>query len=303
MPRLPSTESVSRAKAHRSKVQDILREDAERQIAQGDLDPSVERLLKWLLSQKDMMGTSWKPSIEARRRISQLPYKEDHLRQNGLVYWLADEVRNLIISGQGYDAFKLIERFDPFILETLEPSLRREKYLFYCIGNSWCVRFKDGSKHEDKWALFKDEKWIRCIAFLLEHPYRDFSPRDILDGQHTEKETSDSLPPSDKKTIMAAFQKVYEDEGVDEGNFKWRKIVQTYKAMVRVSEIKGKLDFRWLYNPDSDRANVGGCISDGKKYIKKSLPHLWEHLNKYVKAGNSPRYIPPEKTPPWYIHW
>jgi hypothetical protein len=303
MPRIPSTESVSRAKAHRSKIQDILRKDAERQIAQGDLDPSSERLVKWLLSQENMMAASWTPSLDARRKIAHLPQQEDQLVQDGLVYWLADEVRNLIISSRGYEAFKLLEKFDLTIIEKLEPSLRREKYLFYCIGDSWFVRFKDGSKYEDKWALFKDEKWIRCIAFLLEHPYRDFSPRDVLDGQHTEKETSDSLPTADKKTIEAAFKKVYEDEGFDEENLKWRTIVQTYKKMVRVSEIKGQLNFRWLFNPDSDRANVGGYIKDGKTKIKKSLPHLWEHLNKYVKAGNSPRYIPPENTPRWYIHW
>ncbi len=249
-----------------------------------------------------MMTASWTPSLEARRKIAQLPLSEDSLRQDGLVYWLADEVRNLIISGRGYEAFKLLERVDPFIIEKLEPSLRRENYVFYRGGDSWFVRFKDGSEHQNKWALFKDEKWVRCLAFLLEHPYKDFSPRDVLEGQYVEKEHSDVHHPAERKTIEAAFRKVYEDVDGDVDGTTWRTLKQEYKKVVRVSETKeGKLNFRWLYNPDSDRVNVAKHIKDGKDKIKKLLPHLWGHL-RYVKAGNSPRYIPPDSIK-WHIHW
>jgi hypothetical protein len=303
MPRIPS-KSFEIGKTLSAKIESILREDAEQQIAQGDLDPSDTRLLQWLLSQEGMMTASWKPSIEARRKIACLPQKEDALIQNGLVHWLADEVRNLILESRSYEAFKLLERVDPSIIEKLEPSLRREKCVFYRAGNSWFVRFKDGSKDQDKWAVFKDEKWVRCIAFLLEHPYEKLSPRDVLAGRHLEKSEKNPLnvpPLKFQKEVEKSFRELDKDDNYDED--KWRNLIKAYEKEVRIKRTeKGELYFNWLYIPESERIGITQHIRKGKAAIKKSLPHLENHL-RHLKGGYSPHYTPPPNTPRWHIHW
>jgi hypothetical protein len=320
MPKIPD---LSLERDRQAKIYKILREDAERTLKQGGLSQSVEKLYRLLLSQSEMVGIigTWMPSLDARRKIA--AYQEDSLIPDGIQLWLADEVRDLILSHRSGEAVKLIEKFTlPGLIETLEPIAAKKTHLFYLLGDIWFIKF------ENKATWVDDTMGVRYVAKLLEHPYHDFSPADLKDAiigiydagskaVHSKdgylmpgQKTRMVKVPANKKTIEAAFSELAEKLSIEnpesrlEAQDEWRELKKVYKDDVSVAlDAEGKPVFRWKRNPDSsDRSNLTQQIKSAKEKIGARLPRIKEHL-KLIKTGNPMKYIPPEHTPSWFIYW
>lgn len=336
MPKIPNFE---KGEEQRKCIHGILREDAQRQLSQGLLNPAVEELLRLLISQDRMVGTidTWMPSLDARRKIAQLT--EAHLVPDGVLYWLGGEVRKLVLQGNSYQAIKLIEDFNPSTIELLEPRLKQEKNIFYLLGDSWFIRFQDGSKHQDRWALLQDKKRIRYIVHLLENPNNPLTSERLIElvegiDSDVERKSWDDLiaaedfiakdlPYNDaykralrlirsgrakrdmiEKFILETYENAQKtrDENYSDYVDKWVDLQRSIKDIVKFDPESGR--FFWKKDKDKNRENartlVKKHIVEAQKEIEKKLPHLYRHLYKNIKTGVVCTYNP-ETAPEWFI--
>ncbi len=323
MPRIPD---FNIGQKFRDAVYRILRADATAALKAKDLSPEVERLYRLLLSQGKMVGTinTWMPSLDAQREIAAL---RDELMEgrcpntNHSRVWLADTIRQLILSSQELEALSLMENIcKPHILNAALHVSEKYPCLFYRIGDVWLLAYS-GKK-----TVVKDTLGIRFIACLLESPLRDCTPRELkeaatggvpvaqivkaqIKSEGLSIETYKADPPGSKKEIKAWLEQLYlELETADSAEEKLliaekiKEIAKEFNVVISESA-KGPRQYRFRRTPpdDTKRSNITIQISDAIKKIKKVHAELGSHLKEAIKTGSKFRYALPGREPGFFV--
>jgi hypothetical protein len=343
MIKVPSENELNEQKRRWTEIHRILKEDAKRQLEDEVNTPARKNLLRLLIEQKEFIGDidTWRPSFETKQKLSKLGLVEDQLITSGesLRYWLAEEVKNQILDGNISNAIKLIDDFDPNIIETLESSLKNEDSVFYRSGDIWFVKF------QGKWATLKDSKRLCFVVYLIDNPYKGFWVHELtqlVEGQNLDHNhpyaamsgkplqdiglslvelTIEDLSKDDKDNLENVVfdlwerlkaSKASEDRQKRlEAENEWSSIkklfIQEYGIQITESKKYG-LSFtlrpRLKKEAEKARSNVTKNITNALKSIKKEIPALFNHLHECIETGKTCSYNPRlDRVIDWHIRW
>jgi len=198
--------------------------------------------------------------------------------------------------------------------------------LFRCDGDMWTIRYRGVTK------TIKSTGGMHLIAHLLRNPgqeiksislYQDMLANVIEKNSNLSNMTDEALEeqnglnimsdnlmdPTDKASIqiMKDYQnKINEELSIAEmqrdkvtENKLNNNIKMVENWLSKVTDKSGEMrETQDIY--ERVRKAVWKAIDVAKNNIKKHLPDLYKHLNKYIKTGNTNSYIP-TKTIGWFV--
>jgi len=203
-------------------------------------------------------------------------------------------------------------------------------------GDVWEIRY--GGQN----TILKDLERIRCIIHLLNNPDKEFFPTELrklvkqythgpdemyekmcneqleIEGVSLENLPIEILSLEDKRRLETQANDVWENlkvarskgdpKRISQRESEWHKLKGFFQKEYGVGIIKSDIGLSFYYRQrlkeraEKDRINLYKQINQSKEDIKKEIPSLYEHLNRFIKTGNRFGYSPdPEGIVDWEV--